>query len=299
MIPERIKIPKVEFYITNVCNLTCEDCNRFNNHDFKGWQSWNDYKHIYQQWAKYIEIEKIVILGGEPLLNPTIIDWIQGINEIWDCSLQILTNGTRINHVRGLYEAISKLRLSKKKNWLGISLHNQSELPVLEKEIHKFLKPPVKLFGKNHHLNNFVNSDQLYIDSNSVRVPVWLQDEFTTSAIKLQSTGKFTLHSSDPVQAHDICPIAQHKSYHFIHGKLYKCGPVALFPEFDQQHEFDISTEDRELINNYKPLSVDEFESRGQDFLSTIDNPIPQCKFCPSHLAVKKIVSIRKSIDKQ
>ena len=77
MIPNRIKIPKVEFYITNICNLTCEDCNRFNNHDFKGWQAWDDFKETYQQWSQYVELDQVVILGGEPLLNPTFIDWIK------------------------------------------------------------------------------------------------------------------------------------------------------------------------------------------------------------------------------
>jgi hypothetical protein len=57
---------------------------------------------------------------------------------------------------------------------------------------------------------------------------------------------------------------------------------VALMPEFDQQHNFDISSQDRELLHSYLPLSVNEFESRGQNFLNHIDDVIPQCKFCPT-----------------
>jgi len=293
MIPERIKIPKVEFYITNVCNLTCEDCNRFNNHDFKGWQAWSDYESIYEQWAEYVDIEQIVILGGEPLLNPTIMDWIYGLNRIWKRNIQTLTNGTRINQVRGLYEL-----LKETDNWIGISLHDQNYLPTLEQDIEKFMSGRVVKTDKSHPLNKG-RADFVYWDRNKVSIPLWTQDEFMSSAIRLLPGGKFGLYSSDPVAAHDICPIAKNKSYHFIRGKLYKCGPVALFPEFDQQHEFDISAEDRELLNSYKPLSIDEFETRGQDFLQTIDNPIPQCKFCPSQSNFKRIVSIRKGLEKQ
>ena len=76
-------LDKVEFYITNVCNLNCNHCNRFNNYNFTGWQRWSDYQADYEQWGKYLDIKHKVILGGEPLLNPDIIKWIQGIHKIW------------------------------------------------------------------------------------------------------------------------------------------------------------------------------------------------------------------------
>jgi organic radical activating enzyme len=78
----RSLVSNIEFYITNVCNLNCVNCNRFNNHDFSGYQKWSDYKEIYAQWSRHIRLQRVTILGGEPLLNPTILDWIDGINEL-------------------------------------------------------------------------------------------------------------------------------------------------------------------------------------------------------------------------
>ena len=78
----KIKLDKVEFYITNVCNLTCDECNRFNNFSFKGWQRWQDYEAIYADWNSKLDIQQLVILGGEPLLNPSICEWITGINSL-------------------------------------------------------------------------------------------------------------------------------------------------------------------------------------------------------------------------
>lgn len=63
---QKIQISKVEFYITNVCNLNCSRYNRFNDHAFKGWQKWSDYAHAYAKWSEKIEIDQIVILGGKP-----------------------------------------------------------------------------------------------------------------------------------------------------------------------------------------------------------------------------------------
>jgi len=303
MIPERIKIPKVEFYITNVCNLTCEDCNRFNNLDFRGWQKWSDYEEMYKEWAQYIDIDQIVILGGEPLLNPTVLEWAYGLEKIWGKYVQILTNGTRLNHVRGLYKLVSETN-----NWVGISLHDQNYLPELEKDLEKFMTPPILKLTKGHPATRY-GADYEFLDSNTTVtpgsgrdvnrawIPVWIQDEFMPSAIKFLPDGRYGLHSSVPEDAHAICPIAQNKSYHFIRGKLYKCGPVALFPEFDEQHNFDISDSDRELLNSYAPLSVGDFPAKGAEFLATIDNPIPQCKFCPTKNEFKKIISIRKGLE--
>ena len=60
-----------------------------------------------------------------------------------------------------------------------------------------------------------------------------------------------------------------------------------MFPEFDQQHGFDISNADREILNSYRPLSPYEYAERGQEFLDTIDEQLAMCKFCPESLEYK------------
>ena len=74
-----------------------------------------------------------------------------------------------------------------------------------------------------------------------------------------------------------------------IRGKIYKCGPAALMPEFDQQYPFEISTEDRQLLNSYTALSLDNYDSIGEEWLKNIDQVIPQCKFCPEDYEYKPI----------
>ena len=101
---------KVEFYITNVCNLTCENCNRFNNHKFTGWQRWSDYADTYRRWSEYIELKNIVILGGEPTLNPTLPEWVVGLNEIFNSGIQILSNGLQLKHNPSLYNALVNVK---------------------------------------------------------------------------------------------------------------------------------------------------------------------------------------------
>lgn len=40
---------KVEFHITNVCNLNCSACNKYNNYFYSGHYLWDDYKDFYKK----------------------------------------------------------------------------------------------------------------------------------------------------------------------------------------------------------------------------------------------------------
>lgn len=282
---ERILLHRLEFYITNVCNLTCSGCNRYNNYHFRGWQAWDDYAEDLERWAEKIDIRHPVILGGEPLLNPDIVKWVKGLRRLWPAhsGVQIQSNGTRIDRVRGLYEALD---WNREGNWIGISIHNAEDKEEIFERIRNFLTYPItETADKNHP----IGSDFQFTDAGRRQVHCWMSDKFVQSNIIEKGDGRFTLYNSDPVRAHENCTFRRFKNYHWIRGKIYKCGPAALMPEFDQQYTFDISQEDREIMHSYSALSVDEFDQRGADFLSHIDDMIPQCKFCPEDYEYKPI----------
>ena len=291
----RIVIPKVEFYITNVCNLSCHNCNRYNNYDFKGWQSWNDYKDIFTEWAKKIQIGHIVILGGEPLLNPTINEWVTGLHGLLSTSIQIVTNGTHLNKVPGLYDLVRQ-----SKAWIQVSIHNVNDIERHFQNIREFFPEPVEFFQDKNQLDKFgrsitKGSDYLFQGKQGFWVAASVQDSFYNISIYHNEHNQLTLHNNNPEDAHRDCGFVKYKNYHFIHGKLYKCGPVALLPEFDQQYPLAISDEDRTLLNSYHPLSVDEFDQRGAEFIKHIDDVIPQCKFCPTNFNNQQIFSLNKT----
>lgn len=284
---------KIEFYVTNVCNLTCEQCNRFNNYNFRGWQAWSDYEAEYRRWADLIDLKACTIMGGEPLLNPTITDWVLGINDIFGIEVQILTNGTRFRQApRGLYEAIAFAKpRSGCPNSIAVSLHNLDDLTELEQDIHEFLQGPVEQMTQKPEQ---WGCDHQYVDRNGVVVNVYYQNTFWTASVQHTSDGRYTLFDNDPVLAHGACSFVKYKSYHFIAGKLYKCGPAALMPEFDLQYPFDISATDRELLHSYRPLTPDNFDEYHLEFLQSLENPISQCKFCPVVKEAVKIAPVRK-----
>lgn len=239
---------------------------------------------MYQQWSRYLDIDQIVLLGGEPLLNPSVVEWIHGLHAIWHRQIQILTNGTRLNHVKDLLQT-----LLLRKAWLGISWHNMEELDALRDIMRQFLGTDCQeVIGKQHNSADAqfaFRSDRL-----GITIPVYVQNEFRDSAIRADRS----LHNNDPVEAHSKCSFAIFKNYHFIHAKLYKCGPMGLLPEFDTQLGLNISDADRELLLSYAPLTVDDLDDRAESFFATLDDPLPQCKFCPVNHTIEIIKPVTK-----
>jgi organic radical activating enzyme len=254
---EKIHLDKLEFYITNVCNLTCSNCNRYNNYHFKGWAAWDDYAQELEQFSQRVHVQKPVILGGEPLLNPDIVKWVQGLQRLWPDSYpsQIQSNGTRIDRVPGLYDAIRSISGS----WIGVSIHRPKDQDELFARIRNFLQGTITY---SDVFDPAVGSAYQFRDNNGVKVHVWNNDMFGTNNIIEQPNGQFGLYNSNPTVAHENCSFRQWKNYHWIRGKIYKCGPVALMPEFDQQHKFDLSDSDRETLNSYRALGMDELDGR-------------------------------------
>ena len=169
----RIYVPNIEFYITNVCNIACPDCNRFNNHDFAGWQRWSDYEADYTAWADRIRLQKVTILGGEPLMNPDICKWIIGINQLWGKSVNVLTNGTRLNQTPGLYDALMNYRRFSG-NWIGVSVHNVGDLERHFEEARKFLKGPLDFWTREKNPEQTWGADYAFVDANQVHVHYWV-----------------------------------------------------------------------------------------------------------------------------
>jgi len=176
-------------------------------------------------------------------------------------------------------------------NHIGVSLHIPEEFEQVRADIYKFLKGNVTEFAKDQ---NPWGADWQFKDSNGMMINVYTVDKFAGASVIPRVDGTYTLHNSDPKIAHSTCAFATWKSYHFIRGKFYKCGPSALMPEFDDQVHLDITDGDRTLLHSYKPLTVDNYIEYNEEFFDNLDNPIAQCKFCPQTHTMEKIYPVRK-----
>jgi hypothetical protein len=328
----KLFLKEAEFYITNSCNFNCRGCNRFNNYSFTGMQRWDDYANVYQRWAEILELGRWTILGGEPMMNPTYLDWLKNILELWPQSAGVfLTNGHFLKaNNRELYNLIQNTNgrvtleiglhnvnraepvLATVKSWLcgEISIcripDNTRELPNFDdnwKRSYNNIKDPswpecdnvdqwdllpeyikqecsdIFQFGPDHLAEK--RKGWRLVDSNGVTVVINPEDYFHQGALKINGSQSFGLHNSDPIRAHAICH--SKTCHHFDKGRLYKCGQVALFKEIDQQFHLEVSDEDRALLYAYQPAELNQDLETLKKFVSNIDQPLPQCKFCPEY----------------
>lgn len=117
----------LEFYITNECNLTCSNCNRYNNYNFTGHYSWNDHASDIQLWSQRLSSRLITIIGGEPTMHPDLDSWVHGICTAWpDTRVMIQSNGT------------TNTNRDYKKNYpnvgYGVALHSSAMTNKLNKK---------------------------------------------------------------------------------------------------------------------------------------------------------------------
>jgi hypothetical protein len=236
--------PVVEFYITNVCNLSCRGCNRFNDLNFKGHQLWDDLAEEYEKWSKRLILPRITILGGEPTLNPDLEKWVSNLRRLWpDSVIMVQTNGT--------YQRPNHLDFWKNYNVaFGVSLHDPATAEEL-KEKWKYRSGLIEAYT------------------------------FHQSAV-IKQGDHFILHKSNPIKAFAACDMKHdHTMYQ---GKLYKCPAMSNLPDFDHQFDLRLDGRQRELLYSYRPLSADCSEEELQRFVATKDQHISQCEFCPQDL---------------
>jgi organic radical activating enzyme len=268
-----------------VCNYSCTDCQSLNNFAFKGHQRWKDYEDEYRSLSDKIDIDQIQIIGGEPTLNPEFKKWVNGISNLWPNSkLQIATNGTHLNKLDdNIYRT-----LLKHKGTLWITCHDIQLYEGFLDFTKKFLK---NIVSDNYDPTVKLKTRTL-IDENNVEVILDWTQSFVPSAIDILNDQSLVMkYSSDPVKAHDICGF---KTCHQINkGKLYKCPLVSVLPDFLDQFNVSMSADDKSLLYSYQPMSSN---SNVSEFVNTINDPIPQCKFCPIEYTKNNFVGTEKKI---
>jgi hypothetical protein len=126
-----------------------------------------------------------------------------------------------------------------------------------------FVQPFSYIFNTDNPYSQYIE----ITDANGVVFRVEHNWWFHQGAI-ITSDEHLTLHDSDPTKAHKICHMKT--CHHFIQGKLYKCGVVAVLPDFDKQHNLKLSDEDRNLMHSYRPLEVnDDYKIKEQFITNT------------------------------
>jgi organic radical activating enzyme len=336
-----LNLPYLEFYITHVCNLNCENCNRCNNFNFSGHASWSRDQDRIQQWSQLLELDEIGILGGEPLLHPEFPQWLTGLADLWPHSrIKVITNGTQWHRWPQLYDMLVGYR---GRVWLDVNCHNRIDYHRTVTAVAQLLhEPTITLqsppdFDQAWHREYQCIRDPAWPDCDVARdfekLPAWIQaecrdqhgidpdslarqlgqtllqdingiqaqvrlsDQFHVSTVKYDAqTNSVSLHRSDPDRAIAACDFKT--CPHIIGGRLYKCGPVGILPDFMQQFDIDLPQDQLELITQYQPAEPHWTSQQLGDFVQDLRQAraIPQCSLCPEDPVTHRFQATTKKI---
>lgn len=287
---EKIVIkPFVSFLVNNLCNLTCSHCVSLSGFNFTtGTDLWKDVADDYTKWANYLDLENIVLCGGEPYLHPNLEEWFDNIRKLWpDAFIEITTNGTRL---------LQQLDLSRKMIDDGnavivVSSHDPNTYDKVEQDVLKTLesyetttKFNARTTEYEWNVTEFYCNDRLILKYQSVD---WMLDPYYT---KIENQTLYFEMGGDQEASHAACPWKE--IYTFQHGLLYKCPPVTNYP--DAQKQVNFQPEAKKILDNYKACSVDIGYDGIKEFVNRLSKSIEVCKLCAYDKKIKTFAFHRK-----
>lgn len=187
---QKIKL-SMPISISDHCNLNCDGCYTLSNYDLKGHQYWDDFKEIFLEWSKKIDLVDWSIYGGEPTLNPTILDWLKGICDLWPESTGLIaTNGYTLGPSKKSKQLYDFLAKQQGQIYVHISLHDIDNLDQMVARVRGWLQDVVSV-TRAPALEDILNSHTNWSDTyNSIRGTDWplcdSWDEFKNLPLSIQ-----------------------------------------------------------------------------------------------------------------
>jgi len=78
-----IQVPFLEFHVSHACNFSCDGCSHFSNYKHAELASPKDLRRQHALWNTRIFPERMILLGGEPLLNKKIYRILIDTRRAW------------------------------------------------------------------------------------------------------------------------------------------------------------------------------------------------------------------------
>lgn len=236
-----------ELHLCDHCNLDCAYCTHYSP---VAGESFVDTEKLEKDFARLSvlcerKIQKILLMGGEPLLHPRIIDIIYLTARYFDilpprettvsegCS--IVTNGILLkSQSDDFWKACAKTNTAVTISPYPITL-----------DMHG-IKEKAKEYGVMLHLTR--------ASKTMIRIP--LDPEGRQNSQKM-----FRMCGQ------------KNKCINFRDGKLYTCPTIANIHHFNKYFNMNLEVSEDDYIDIYKASSMDEI-------LSFLCGPVPFCRYC-------------------
>jgi organic radical activating enzyme len=251
------KFKRLDLNVAYACNIKCSGCISLSDFPRKGVVSLEEVDSWLGYWSEYVNIDVMVLFGGEPLINPKILDICKCIRKYYpDTIIRLITNGYLLDN----FDPTSWFDFGPFE--IQVSIHRIDHESIINKKIKNILATRKNWTTTVDQLN--LHQQIKFTSGNFTIYKSKFKDFVAPYGIK---NNKLVALQSDPVVAHKLC--GSPNTPVLYKGKLYKCPPVAnLIDMLDENW------------NNYK--SCNSHEDLPQ-FIKLIGHPELVCSQCPDN----------------
>jgi len=268
-------LPFLEIMLTQVCNLSCAGCSTYSDYAHRGYASWTETKSWLEQWLKRIDIEDIGFMGGEPLINPQVLLWLNGVRKLLpDSRIRFPTNGLLLEKhwdvVEWLYQDGNAV--------LKITNHTDGAvLDTIDRLRSTYRWEPIHEYGIDR-----------WVTDTGLRLQVNRPEQFTQTFRGTYAT--MEPWHSNPESAYANCH--QKTCPMLWKGRIYKCSTSALTQDAWAAHGSPNATAWTEYFNNTTNGSVG-LDSDIVEFIENFGHPHSICQQCPTQVDNESFIKHR------
>jgi organic radical activating enzyme len=263
-------LPFLETMTTQVCNLSCAGCTNYSDYQHKGYVKWETMKWHLSNWLEVLDIQEFGIIGGEPLINPEINDWIHGCRALLpNKTIRFTTNGLLLHKHPGIVQTMHELGDFTFK----ITVHKSTQsLEQLIKDIFNMYDwVPVVEYGiqRFRTTNNFrfqINRPTAFVKT--------FKGEY----------GNMVPYDSDASDAFSNC--CQQTCPLLHNGTIYKCSTAGLLQDMLSK----TSDSDPNLWALDPGIKPTDSIKKITEFINNFGRAEYMCKQCPTKHDAKSIL---------
>jgi sulfatase maturation enzyme AslB (radical SAM superfamily) len=271
-------LPFLELMTIRTCNLSCQGCTTFSDLKYSGYTTWEETSQFLGAWADRLDIQAIGFMGGEPLINPEIQDWILGIRKLLpNAQIRFVTNGLLLEKKWEIVELLQDIGNTV----LKISNHtNSPEVQhVIERIFTTWNWKPVTEFG----IKRWARPRRLRFQ---IATPVTFFKTFRGEYENMSP------HNNLPSDAFELC--VQKKCPLMYKGKIYKCGTLGLTPELLERFNWPNQPLWEPYIDT--GLLPECSESSLLSFIGNFGKPHTKCSQCPGRKDTDSIINHQQTV---
>lgn len=228
--------------ITRHCNLNCRGCDHFSPVAKPSFYDLEQYKNDIKRIGELTQgrVDKVGIMGGEPLLNPNVLEYLKLTREsLPNTKIRLVTNG---------------ILLTKQNEEFWKTL---KELNIFV----EYTKYDIKL--------DYDKIDEI-IKQYAVNIEVY---GYNQNVVKTSHKIPLDLRGNQNVVCNFMNCFHANHCISLKNGRLYTCTVAPNIDNFNQYFNKNIPLTEYDGIDIYKAQNI-------QEVLEFLARPIPFCKYC-------------------